>query len=187
MKYFPAYLSALSPPHMLKTCLPSLLFLICLNTWAQNFSYTHYGTKEGLAGSNVYAAIQDKQGFMWFATETGLSRFDGVHFKNFTIEDGLPDNEILKFFCDSKGRLWMMPFRKTICYYCKGNLYTQKNDPLLRSLRITDNIFGMAADKYGDLALIETFAIHLIKDTSVTTIRLPAPQLFVSEVSTNDS
>ena len=172
---------------MLKTCLPSLLFLICLNTWAQNFSYTHYGTKEGLAGSNVYSAIQDKEGFMWFATETGLSRFDGVHFKNFTIEDGLPDNEILKFFCDSKGRLWMMPFRKTICYYFKGKLYTQRNDPLLRSLRITDNIFGMAEDKYGDLALIETFAIHLIKDTSVTTIRLPAPQLFVSEVSTNDS
>ena len=109
MKYFPAYLSALSPPHMLKTSLSSLLFLICLNTWAQNFSYTHYGTKEGLAGSNVYSAIQDKEGFMWFATETGLSRFDGVHFKNFTIEDGLPDNEILKFFCDSKGGLRNQP------------------------------------------------------------------------------
>ena len=86
---------------MLKTNLPLLLLLllICLNLRAQNFSYTNYGTKEGLAGSNVYAAIQDKEGFMWFATETGVSRFDGVHFKNFTIEDGLPDNEILNFFC----------------------------------------------------------------------------------------
>ena len=35
---------------------------------------------------------------MWFATETGVSRFDGVHFKNFTTEDGLPDNEIIGLF-----------------------------------------------------------------------------------------
>ena len=171
---------------MMKTNLLSLLLLVCLNLRAQNFSYTNYGTKEGLAGSNVYAAIQDKEGFMWFATETGLSRFDGVHFKNFTIEDGLPDNEILNFFCDSKGRLWMMPFRQTICYYFKSKLYTQKNDLLLRRLKITDNIFGMAEGKQGDIVLIESHAVHVIKDTSAKTIRLPTLE-FASAVSTNES
>jgi ligand-binding sensor domain-containing protein len=50
----------------------------------------------------VFCAAQDKEGFMWFGTESGLSRFDGVHFKNFTTEDGLPDNEIIGIFCDSK-------------------------------------------------------------------------------------
>ena len=35
---------------------------------------------------------------MWFATENGLSRFDGKNFKTFTTKDGLPDNEILKIF-----------------------------------------------------------------------------------------
>ena len=60
--------------HMLKTNLQLLLLILCLDMQAQNFSYTHYGIKEGLAGSNVYAATQDKEGFMWFATETGVSR-----------------------------------------------------------------------------------------------------------------
>jgi ligand-binding sensor domain-containing protein len=187
MKYFPAYLSALSPPHMLKTSLSSLLFLICLNTQAQNFSYTHYSIREGLAGSNVYAAIQDNEGFMWFATETGVSRFDGVHFKNFTIEDGLPDNEILNLFSDSKGRLWMMPFRKTICYYYNGKLHTQKNDSILSRLQLTGNIIAMAEDKEGTLALIESYGFHLIKDTITKSISSKGPYVYFSAIATNDS
>ncbi len=168
---------------MLKTSSLVLLFLICLNIHSQNFSYTHYGTKEGLAGSNVYAAIQDKEGFMWFATETGVSRFDGAHFKNFTIEDGLPDNEILNFFCDSKGRLWMMPFRKTICYYYKGKLHTQQNDPLLKSLHLTGNIFFISEDKDGNLVLAESYKLHFIKDTSVRTLRIPGNDVHIEAVS----
>jgi hypothetical protein len=187
MKYFPAYLSVPSLPNMLKTILLFSLFLICLNTPAQNFSYTHYSIREGLAGSNVYAAIQDKEGFMWFATETGVSRFDGVHFKNFTIEDGLPDNEILNFFSDSKGRLWMMPFRNTICYYYKGKLYTQKNDSILGRLQITGNIIAMAEDMEGTLVLIQSNGIHLIKDTITKSINIKETPFFFSAMATNDS
>src|SRR4051812_47095116 len=82
--------------------------LLCIHySYAQEYSYTQYNIKEGLAGSTVYCSVQDKDGFMWFGTETGLSRFDGTSFKNYTTADGLTDNEILKMFCDSKGRLWL--------------------------------------------------------------------------------
>lgn len=77
------------------------LFTICLK--AQSYNYINYTPKDGLAGSTVYSICQDKDGFMWFGTENGLSRFDGTHFKNFTIKDGLPDNEVLKVFPDSQG------------------------------------------------------------------------------------
>src|SRR4051812_43997939 len=89
--------------------LPSLFFIIFLKAYSQDYSYVKYDTKDGLAGSVVYDAIQDKEGFMWFATENGLSCFDGKNFKTFTTKDGLPDNEILRLFLDSKGRLWIMP------------------------------------------------------------------------------
>src|SRR5687767_6860109 len=82
----------------------------------QEYSYTHYENKDGLAGSTVYCVVQDKEGFLWFATETGISRFDGTHFKSFTKEDGLPDNDIIQLFADSKGRVWMSPFKKSVCY-----------------------------------------------------------------------
>jgi len=155
---------------MLKTRLLFCILIFCQHLHSQDFSYTRYDIKDGLAGSSVFCAAQDKEGFMWFGTESGLSRFDGVHFKNFTTEDGLPDNEIIGLFCDSKGRMWLLPFRKSICYYYKGKLHTQQNDSLLSRLQITSNVFFMAEDKQGNLALAENFRIHLLKDTSIRII-----------------
>src|SRR5882724_10352850 len=80
---------------------------IYLPVSAQEYSYIHYDAKDGLAGSTVYCMVQDKDGFMWFGTETGLSRFDGTHFRTYTTADGLPDNEILKLFVDSRNRVWI--------------------------------------------------------------------------------
>src|SRR6266498_3992438 len=81
--------------------LPFFVLANVLKSFSQDYSYINYDTRDGLAGSVVYDAIQDKEGFMWFATENGLSRFDGKDFKTFTTKEGLPDNEILKLFLDS--------------------------------------------------------------------------------------
>ena len=162
---------------MLKTCLLLLVISLFQKLLAQDFSYTRYDIKDGLAGSSVFCAAQDKDGFMWFGTESGLSRFDGVHFKNFTTEDGLPDNEIINLFCDSKGRMWIMPFRKSICYYYKGKLHTQQNDPLLGKFRIGGNVFFMAEDKQGTIAFGEQFRIHLLSDSSIKIIDTTATRI----------
>ena len=89
----------------------------------QEYNYVHYDTKDGLAGSTVYSITQDNDGFIWFATEFGVSRFDGKTFKNFTTDNGLTDNEVLKVCADKKGRVWIMPFNKSLFYYYKGKLY----------------------------------------------------------------
>ena len=102
---------------------------------AQEFNYVHYDTKDGLAGSTVYSMCQDKDGFMWFATENGLSRYDGTYFKNFSVKEGLPDNEVLKVFADSKGRVWIGTFSKELCYYFKGKIYNYENDSLINKIK----------------------------------------------------
>src|ERR1700683_2692228 len=95
----------------------AVILLTGQKAFPQEYSYTHYDITEGLAGTKAYCMTQDEDGFIWVGTETGVSRFDGTHFKNFTTLDGLPDVEILAMFGDSRGRLWMAPFRKSICYY----------------------------------------------------------------------
>jgi len=129
---------------------------------AQEYSYTHYDISDGLAGSTVYCITQDKDGFIWTGTETGVSRFDGTHFHNYTAVDGLPDVEILEMFGDSKGRVWMAPFRKSICYSYKGKIKNQENDPLLRQLRIKDNVVRFAEDNAGNILIQERKALHLV-------------------------
>jgi hypothetical protein len=151
----------------MRSFLFAMLFgVLCpLVVCSQEYGYTHYDGKEGLAGSTVYCMAKDKDGFLWFGTEGGLSRFDGTHFKNFTREDGLPDNEIVQIFADSKGRVWMAPFKKSICYYFKGKIYTPDNDPVLQRIRIDDFVVQFAEDKAGNMLLMEAKKLQLV-DTS---------------------
>ncbi|MBO9573652.1 MAG: hypothetical protein J7497_15800, partial [Chitinophagaceae bacterium] len=139
-----------------------LLITFFTNVSGQEYSYTRYDVKDGLTGSVVYHGVEDKDGFLWFATETGVSRFDGTHFKNFTKKDGLPDNEILKLFVDSKGRVWMMPFRNALCYYWKGKIYNTENDHLLNKLSLADRIIDIVEDQQGNFTFICPAAFYLV-------------------------
>ena len=149
-------------------------FLICCISlqvvFSQEYGYTHYSTKEGLAGSTVYNMVQDRDGFLWFGTEGGLSRFDGTHFKNFTRQDGLPDNEIIQVFADSKGRIWIVPFKKSVCYYYKGKIYTPANDPMLKKIPVRDFVVGFAEDKAGNILMHELKRLYKVSANGGITV-----------------
>ncbi len=129
---------------------------------AQEFSYVHYDTKDGLAGSTVYNMCQDKDGFLWFATENGLSRYDGTHFKNFTVKDGLPDNEVLKVFTDSKGRVWIGTFSKEICFYFNGKIHTRENDSLVKKIKLSASLYSIAEDNFHYLGMSDNSSAIII-------------------------
>lgn len=70
---------------------------------------THYMPADGLAGTNV-SSICRNEGFLWIATNDGLSRFDGRTFKNYRSgsgKHGLTSNNIETMMSDSQGRLWI--------------------------------------------------------------------------------
>lgn len=141
-----------------------ILFLLltpCLLT-AQSYSSVQYNTNDGLASSTVYCMIQDKNGFMWFGTAAGLCRFDGTHFKTFTTADGLPDNEILKIYQDSQGRIWMLPFKNAICYYLDGKIHNQQNDSVLKKINIGERLFNLFEDTAGTIWTNESNAVYRI-------------------------
>lgn len=130
-----------------------LFFLVNVSGRAQQLNYVHYDTKDGLAGSTVYGLTQDKDGFLWFATDFGISRFDGKRFKNFTTDDGLPDNEVLNVSADLFGRVWIMPFNGQNCYYYRGKFYTEKNDSLVKKISAI-GIMGTVIDWSDSLVYI---------------------------------
>ncbi|WP_276479769.1 sensor histidine kinase [Paraflavitalea pollutisoli] len=135
-------------------CLLLLFFYALVSptiTSAQEYNYIRYDTKDGLAGSTVYDMVQDQEGFMWFATEAGLSRFDGTRFKNFTTADGLPDVEVIKLYVDYTGRVWIAPFKNTLCYYYKGKIHTAANDSLLKLVKLDAAVEVITGDYAGNI------------------------------------
>jgi ligand-binding sensor domain-containing protein len=45
---------------------------------------------------------------MWFATRTGITVYDGVSWKTYTLPDGLPALAFNKIKIDQKGRVWAL-------------------------------------------------------------------------------
>ncbi|MFZ5553135.1 MAG: two-component regulator propeller domain-containing protein [Bacteroidota bacterium] len=82
-----------------------ILFFFSATIFSQQYTFINYSTENGLAQSQVSAMCQDKDGYIWFATFGGLSRFDGKIFVNFTKTDGLPDNQLYSIYADNKNRI----------------------------------------------------------------------------------
>ena len=61
---------------------------------------------DGLPSNVVYGSLEDRDGNLWFATESGVTRYDGEYFTSFTTNDGLVSNWVNTVFEDSKGDLW---------------------------------------------------------------------------------
>src|SRR3974377_1741368 len=72
--------------------------------------FTHLTTNDGLSQSAVTAILQDRRGFMWFATRDGLNRYDGntfVVYKNNPNDPGsLSSNFIQDLIEDDHSYLW---------------------------------------------------------------------------------
>jgi ligand-binding sensor domain-containing protein/serine phosphatase RsbU (regulator of sigma subunit) len=74
-------------------------------------SFERISVEDGLSQNTVYDILQDHMGFLWFGTEDGLNRFDGVNFKKYThrVNDSLSlsNNRVISIIEDSKHRLWV--------------------------------------------------------------------------------
>lgn len=51
---------------------------------AQDQNYTHFNLRSGIASGYINEIIEDRYGFIWIATLSGMSRFDGHEFVNYT-------------------------------------------------------------------------------------------------------
>jgi two-component sensor histidine kinase len=91
--------------------------------YGQSPVFYHYSTDEGLPSSEVYDIIQDRKGYMWIATDRGVSRYNGYTFQNFTTNDGLINNTVFFIYEDWKGRIWFIPITSELCYYEDGVIH----------------------------------------------------------------
>ncbi len=70
-------------------CLVVLLLVgECLR--AQQILFRNYSVEQGLCSNTVWCINQDQQGYLWFGTKNGLSRFDGYNFKTYQFNERVP-------------------------------------------------------------------------------------------------
>ena len=91
----------------------NLLAYFCLffslTVGAQAYHIQHVGIEKGLSNSFVADIAQDRRGFIWIATESGLNRFDGSHFTVYRSGNSALLNDILNtvYYDRSNDFLWI--------------------------------------------------------------------------------
>jgi len=91
---------------------------------SRNYAYRYFTTRDGLAQMQIMCISQDNDGYMWFGTKGGVSRWDGVVFKNYTLEDGIPATQISNI-CDWKSKKIIFSFSAISLIYPNDSIYTQ--------------------------------------------------------------
>jgi len=110
----------------------ALLFIS--RSYSQDLITKNYTLDDGIANVSIYSVMYDADGYIWLATETGASRFDGKRFINYTTTDGLADNQIYRMAQDSKRRIWFMGSKGILCYFLDGKFYSPSNDSMLKKI-----------------------------------------------------
>src|SRR5580765_990327 len=103
----------------------SCFFTLCVQ--AQYMYMKQFTSSDGLPSNTINDVLQDDEDFIWFATDHGVSRFDGHQFTNYTSEDGLGDDEVIRLGKDQEGRVWFLGFSGRASYYLHGKFYNEKN------------------------------------------------------------
>jgi ligand-binding sensor domain-containing protein len=76
-----------------------------------------YSLAEGMVHGQITTMMQDSQGFIWFCTYQGISRFDGYGFTNYGTKDGLPYFAINDLKQTRSGTYWLATNGGGICRF----------------------------------------------------------------------
>jgi ligand-binding sensor domain-containing protein len=74
--------------------------------------FDHFTEEDGLCGNEITHLFQDRSGFLWIGTETGLNRYDGYSFRVYRHDKqnpaSLPGNQVFCIDEDSRGSIWVL-------------------------------------------------------------------------------
>ncbi len=125
-----------------------LLFLnlFSYDGFAQTYPIRVYSIEDGLSESVVNAMLQDRDGYIWFATGYGLNKFDGTSFRSFFEDNGLNSSKVLSLYQSRDGTIWIGTDRG-INYMSGDSIYT---NTVFQSLN-NSSVISIFEDAQGEM------------------------------------
>jgi sensor histidine kinase YesM/ligand-binding sensor domain-containing protein len=100
------------------------LSILCNTTGkAQQIFMRKIQHPNGIQAHDIYSVFEDSKHYLWFTTDGGIWRFDGKNYKNFTTENGLPDNVVFLFCEDDKNRAWFNTYSNKLAFIEKDSVH----------------------------------------------------------------
>ncbi|HLP24511.1 MAG TPA: two-component regulator propeller domain-containing protein, partial [Acidobacteriota bacterium] len=167
LRSFPVWLLTLA---VLATSAHASTFL------AEGYAVRVWQAEDGLPQNLVTSAVQTRDGYLWFGTWTGLTRFDGERFQLFDSASfpELHDRRISALFEDRDGTLWIGAESGVVTRYRGGRF----EPALLSSGAAGEKVIGLGSDEQGRIwAMRHNGTIDALDKGSESITSLIAPAL----------
>ncbi|MDR2949705.1 MAG: response regulator [Prevotella sp.] len=137
------------------------IFIPLISIKAQLYDIKQLGIEHGISSNYVVSVTQDKKGFLWFATESGLNRFDGNRFKVYKKNgaqesNSISGNELNKVYADKYADIiWIATQREGLNMFdCHTETFTHyKYTPDREAGIVTNDITDITNSADGNLWL----------------------------------
>lgn len=157
-------------------------FLTTKGLVAQSFVVQKVLDLPELEDAEFYKVFQDQKGFVWVASDRGVTRFDGQQSTVFSTRNGMAEDVTFFIDEDSQGRVYFLGLTGDLSIYEDGEMYIRKEekDDLWRSPII---------NFLSDLKVDSTDKVWLGNDTALYHFRLGEPgqidsfQISVDEIN----
>ncbi|QHT70892.1 response regulator [Rhodocytophaga rosea] len=124
----------------------TLLFVLLQGSWLMlqaqaSLKFEHIGVQQGFFSLATWNILQDTRGYMWFATNDGLHKYDGYGFTNyeFTPHDttSVAHHTISALWEDPEGDFWMGTIEGGICKFDRSTeKFTTFKPPQPKGLQV---------------------------------------------------
>ena len=93
----------------LSSIVVSFLLFTATSAVPQVLLFRTFTSNDGLVSNYITALLQDSQGYLWIGTDEGMSRYDGISFKNLTPREGLSFSRVncIAESHSSPGSIWI--------------------------------------------------------------------------------
>lgn len=136
----------------------------------EKIQFHHITPEDGLSQSTVHAILQDSKGYMWFATQDGLNKYNGYEISTYRNDPDDPHSislsDIRSLYEDKKGNLWIGTLGGGL------NLYDRDMDHFVRfkgdiekpQQSLSDNsVWDIYEDSRGNFWVGTSWGLNLMK------------------------
>ncbi|WP_044117715.1 hybrid sensor histidine kinase/response regulator transcription factor [Alkaliflexus imshenetskii] len=143
-----------------------LLFLI---VWSATYSqqaanqFRRIDAEWGLSNNQINTIFSDSKGVIWFATVSGLNRYDGYAFKVFKNVPGdptsLPENSIHRMYEDHLGYFWLFTTNRHFIFDPRTEKFGTDHELFHKNVPLpTDNISSIRVGRDSTLWISNSFS-----------------------------
>jgi ligand-binding sensor domain-containing protein/two-component sensor histidine kinase len=151
-----------------------LLLEIPATAFAQLLPFRNYTSRDGLLSNYSLALCNDSHGYVWIGSNDGLTRYDGISFRNYTVADGLAFSRVTCLHESQKhpGVLWIGTNGGGISKLENGHFTTYR----VGSTVWSNSIISLTEDYTGCIWAATAEGVFFLRDTSFVELRAGLPR-----------